>query len=75
VLQHALKYLLLAKPEERFRQVAGLLGLTELDNLLSDFVALCTKPDAHLPPEARALRACPEGRSRRNAIAERGIGV
>ena len=46
ILQHALKYLLLVKPDERFQGFARLLGLEDLDRIQRNFVSLCTKPDA-----------------------------
>ena len=42
ILQHALKYLLLVKPDERFQGFAHLLGLDELDALQKNVVSLCT---------------------------------
>lgn len=55
ILQHALKNLLLATPDERFQGFAALLGLKDLDKLQSDFTSFCTKPEVHLPPEAVSL--------------------
>jgi len=49
ILQHALKYLLLVKPDERFQGFARLLGLEKLDLLQRNVVSLCTKPDACIP--------------------------
>ena len=49
VLQHSLKNLLLVKPDERFQGFARLLGFEELDLLLRNMVALCTKPEARIP--------------------------
>lgn len=57
VLQHALKSFLLTTPDDRFQKFARLLGLEELNEILKNIVSLCTKPEAHLPPEGnRALR-------------------
>lgn len=56
ILQHALKDLLLAKPDDRFQRFARLLGLEAIDHIQKDFVSLCTKPDSQLPPEAKALQ-------------------
>lgn len=50
ILQHALKNLLLVKPDERFIGFAHILGLDELDRIQRDIVSFCTKPQAHLPP-------------------------
>jgi len=55
ILQHALKYLLLVKPDERFRGFARLLGLEKLDEIQRDFVSLCTKPEACVTPDAKDL--------------------
>jgi hypothetical protein len=55
ILQHALKYLLLVKPDERFQGFARLLGLEDLDRIQRNFVSLCTKPDAVIPSEVRQL--------------------
>jgi len=55
ILQHALKYLLLVKPDERFQGFARLLGLEELDLLQRDVVSLCTKPDACIPSDVNQL--------------------
>jgi hypothetical protein len=55
ILQHALKYLLVAKPDERFKGFAHLLGLEALDNFQKNIQSLCTKPDACLPDEATQL--------------------
>ena len=56
ILQHALKYLLLAKPGERFQKFASLLGLEELDTIQTNLISLCTKPDARIPAEVAELR-------------------
>jgi hypothetical protein len=53
ILQHALKYLLLVKPDERFQGFARLLGLEELDQIQRNIVSLCTKPEACIPTEAK----------------------
>jgi len=55
ILQHALKYLLLVKPDERFQGFARLLGLEELDRIQRNIVSLCTKPDAAIPAEVKQL--------------------
>ncbi|MBL7177200.1 MAG: AAA family ATPase [Desulfobacteraceae bacterium] len=55
ILQHALKYLLLVKPDDRFRGFSVLLGLEELDSLQRDFIALCTKPEAAIPAGVKKL--------------------
>ncbi len=53
ILQHALKYLILSSPGDRFQGVATILGFDDLNSIQSDFVALCTKPDAKLPIEVK----------------------
>lgn len=55
ILQHALKYLLLVKPDERFQGFAHLLGLEKLDMFQRNVVSLCTKPDACIPAEVNQL--------------------
>jgi len=55
VLQHALKRLLLVKPDERFQGFASLLGLEDLERIQRDVVSLCTKPDAAIPDEVQGL--------------------
>jgi len=55
VLQHALKYLLLAKPSERFQGFASLLGLNDVDVIQQQIVNLCTKPTASIPADAMRL--------------------
>ena len=55
VVQHALKKLLLAAPSERFQGFAQILGLGDVDKAQQALVNLCTKPEAHLPPEAKRL--------------------
>ena len=55
VVQHALKGLLLAAPTERFKGFARLLGLQEIDVVQQALVNLCTKPDSHLPQQAKKL--------------------
>lgn len=59
ILQHALKELLLVKPDDRFSGFAALLGLDELDELQRNVVALCTKPS--IPVEAATLIRKVEG--------------
>ena len=51
IMQHALKYLLLVDPDQRFKGFAQLLGLDELGALQTDFVSICTKPAASIPVE------------------------
>jgi hypothetical protein len=53
VLQHALKYLLLVRPADRFQGFARLLGLNEVEKVQQALVNLCTKPEASIPEEAR----------------------
>lgn len=55
ILQHALKYLLLVAPTERFQGFARLLGLNEVDAIQQAMVNLCTKPEASVPQEANGL--------------------
>jgi len=55
ILQHALKYLLLVRPDERFKGFAHLLGLEKLDLFQRNVVSLCTKPDACIPAEVNQL--------------------
>lgn len=54
ILQHALKYLLLASPKERFQRFAQLLGFEQLDRIHSDIISLCTKPT--LPESVKRLQ-------------------
>lgn len=54
VLQHALQYLLMAKPDERFQGFARLLGFEVLDEIHKDVISLCTKPQ--LPDEVVNLQ-------------------
>jgi len=56
IMQHALKYLLLVGPDQRFRGFALLLGLDELGNVQSDFVSLCTKPESSIPLDVSLFR-------------------
>jgi hypothetical protein len=49
ILQHALKYLLLVKPDIRFQGFARLLGLEELEEIQRNIVSLCTKPETCIP--------------------------
>ena len=56
VLQHALQYLLLTGPDERFREFARLLGLEELVQIQQNVISLCTKTDPHIPVEVEQLR-------------------
>jgi len=55
ILQHALKYLLLVRPDERFQGFANLLGLEKLDLFQRNVVSLCTKPDACISAEVSQL--------------------
>lgn len=55
ILQHALKYLLLVGPDERFKGFARLLGLVDLDRIQTNVVSLCTKPEAAIPQEVQKL--------------------
>jgi len=55
ILQHALKHLLLARPDERFQRFAKLLGLEKLDLFHRNIISVCTKPDACMPSEASEL--------------------
>lgn len=52
ILQHALKYLLLAKPGDRFKGFAVILGLEELEEFQNNVQSVCTKPQVCLPQEA-----------------------
>jgi len=55
ILQHALKYLLLVRPTERFQGFARLLRLEKLDLFQQNVVSLCTKPDVCIPAEVNQL--------------------
>jgi hypothetical protein len=55
ILQHALKYLLLVRPDDRFQGFAHLLGLEKLGLFQRNVVSLCTKPDACIPTEVNQL--------------------
>ena len=55
ILQHALKYLLLTNPDDRFRGFARLLGLEDLDEIQKAIIALCTAPERRIPPEVKRL--------------------
>lgn len=57
IMQHALKYLLLVGPDQRFKGFAQLLGLDELGRLQTDFVSICTKPEASIPTEVVTFRS------------------
>lgn len=57
ILQHALKYLLLVKPDERFQGFARILGLEYLDELHRNIISLCTAPENKLPKEIKELKA------------------
>jgi hypothetical protein len=56
ILQHALKYLLLTKPDDRFQGFAQILGLEALDGIQRDVISLCTAPDRKIPPEVKILQ-------------------
>jgi hypothetical protein len=56
IMQHALKYLLLVGPSQRFEGFAQLLGFDELGKMQSDFVSLCTKPEVSIPSEISLFR-------------------
>jgi hypothetical protein len=56
ILQHALKYLLLTKPDDRFQGFARILGLEALDNIQRDVISLCTAPERKIPVEVKALQ-------------------
>ena len=55
ILQHALKYLLLVGPDERFKGFTRLLGLEDLDRIQTNVVSLCTKPEAAIPRDVQKL--------------------
>lgn len=57
IMQHALKYLLLVGPDERFKGFARLLGLDELGTLQEDFVSICTKPTSSISTEVVTFRS------------------
>jgi hypothetical protein len=57
IMQHALKYLLLVGPDDRFKGFARLLGLDELGTLQEDFVSICTKPEASISTEVVTFRS------------------
>ena len=65
IMQHALKYLLLVAPDERFKGFAHLLGLDQLGDMQSDFVSFCTKPEVSIPEDVNKFYA------RINAIVSR----
>jgi len=56
-MQHALKYLLLVGPDQRFKGFARLLGLEQLGTLQEDFISICTKPASSISPEVVAFRS------------------
>ncbi|APV45065.1 AAA domain-containing protein [Dehalogenimonas formicexedens] len=56
IMQHALKYLLLVGPDQRFRGFAKLLGLDTLGEMQTEFVSLCTKPESSISKAAAILR-------------------
>lgn len=67
IMQHALKYLLLVGPDQRFKGFAQLLGLDELGALQTDYVSICTKPQASIPAEVTAF--CSQVDALENALA------
>lgn len=56
ILQHALKNLLLATPDNRFQGFARLLGLGDLDKIHKNIIALCTKPEAKIPNDVSKIQ-------------------
>ena len=52
VLQHALQYLLMAKPTDRFEAFAHVLGLTSLERLRDATGRLATRPESALSSKA-----------------------
>jgi hypothetical protein len=56
ILQHALKYLLLVRPDERFQGFARLLGFEDLDEIHRNLIALCTAPERRIPLEVKELQ-------------------
>ena len=71
VLQHALKYLLLVPPSDRFQGFARLLGLNEVDGAFQAILSLCTKPTASLSPEGqRTLSELASLEARVTSVAE-----
>jgi DNA repair exonuclease SbcCD ATPase subunit len=56
ILQHALKYLLLVKPDERFQGFARLLGFEDLDEIHRNLISLCTAPERRIPLEVKELQ-------------------
>lgn len=56
ILQHALKYLLLVKPDERFQGFARLLGFEDLDEIHRNIISLCTAPDRKVPSAVTDLQ-------------------
>ena len=53
VIQHDLKDLLLARPMERYKEIAKLLGLDQLSEIQQNIINLCTKPEEKLPREVK----------------------
>jgi AAA domain len=71
VLQHALKYLLLVPPSDRFQGFARLLGLNDLDTAFQAILSLCTKPMASLSSEGQRIVSELESiETRAKAVAE-----
>jgi predicted ATP-dependent endonuclease of OLD family len=54
ILQHALKNLLLTKPDDRFQKFAELLGFEILDDIHKNIISLCTAPDRKVPQELKS---------------------
>jgi recombinational DNA repair ATPase RecF len=57
ILQHALKYLLLTSPDDRFQGFARLLGLEDLDEIHRNIISLCTAPERRIPAEVKELQS------------------
>ncbi len=57
ILQHAIKYLLLTKPNDRFQGFARLLGLESLDEIHRNIISLCTAPERQIPREVKELQS------------------
>jgi hypothetical protein len=56
ILQHALKYLLLTNPDDRFKGFARLLALESLDEIHRNIISLCTAPERRIPTEVKELQ-------------------
>ena len=55
IMQHALKYLLLTSPDDRFKRFAKLLGFEELDSFQKNIISLCTAPNKCFPVEVQNI--------------------